>query len=144
MKLFSKLSALLSPIIYLFVSPSFAFAVDVNPCAAANSGGAASISTALCNLTGNNFGTLIGNLLTIAFVLATLIALVFLIYGGVKWITSGGDKAGVEAARNTIVAAIVGLVIVFLSYFILNIILGLFGLSLNKLTLPTLSGTPLQ
>ena len=57
-----------------------------------------------------------------------LIALAFLIYGGVKWITSGGDKAGVEAARNMIVAAIVGLVIAFLVYFILQIIFSLFGL----------------
>ena len=76
------------------------------------------------------------------FIVAVIVALGFLIYGGIKWIISGGDKAGVEAARNTIVAAVVGLVIVFLSYFILNIILGIFGLSLGTLTLPTLtSGT---
>ena len=79
-----------------------------------------------------------GFVVTIAFVIAVLIALFFLLWGGIKWITSGGDKTGVEAARNQIIAAIIGLIIVFLSFFILNLVLGLFGLSLLDLKLPTL------
>jgi hypothetical protein len=71
---------------------------------------------------------IIGNILNLVFIIVVLIALGFLIYGGIKWITSGGDKAGVESARNMIVAALVGLVIAFLSYFILQIIFSLFGL----------------
>lgn len=80
----------------------------------------------LCGLMlGNN---IIGNIINIAFIIVVLIALVFLIYGAIKWITSGGDKSGVEAARNMIVAAVVGLVIAFLSYFILQLVFSLFGL----------------
>jgi hypothetical protein len=71
---------------------------------------------------------IVGNIINIAFIVAVLVALAFLIYGGIKWITSGGDKSGVEAARNMIVAALVGLVITFLSYFILQIVFQLFGL----------------
>ncbi len=135
MKLFSKLSAFFSPLLYLFITPSIAFAdTTVNPCPPSGNPFAA-----LCNLTGSNFGDFVGRAITAAFVVAVVIALVFLVYGGVKWITSGGDKAAVEGARNTIVAAVVGLVIVFLSYFILNIILGLFHLSLGSLTIPTLT-----
>lgn len=61
-------------------------------------------------------------ILTALLVIAVIIALFFLIFGGIKWVISGGDKTNVEAARNTIVAAIVGLVIVFLAWFILNVI----------------------
>jgi len=52
--------------------------------------------------------------------------------------TSGGDKAKVESARGTIIAAIVGLVIAFLAFFILSLALSFFGLSLTNLTLPRL------
>lgn len=90
----------------------------------------------LCQLT--NPGQLIGNLIVFIFVISALIALIYLIWGGIKWITSGGDKSGVEGARNHIIAAIVGLIVVFLSFFILNLILGFFGLSLTNLRLPTL------
>lgn len=73
----------------------------------------------------------LSNILNIAFVIVVILALAFLIYGGIRWITSGGDKAGVEAARGVIVAALVGLVIAFLAYFIIQIIFSLFGISFS-------------
>ncbi len=130
-----KISQILAlPLFYLFISPSLAFAqqVTIDPCPPVGN----PFRTLCTSLTAGKFGEVVGRVITAAFVLATLIALVFLVYGGVKWITSGGDKAAVEGARNTIVAAVVGLVIVFLAYFILSIILGLFGLNLGSLTIP--------
>jgi hypothetical protein len=77
----------------------------------------------LCSLRPQNaFPTL----LTFILILAVVIALAYLIWGGIKWIMSGGDKGNVETARNTIVAAIIGLIIVFLSWFIINFILTTF------------------
>lgn len=106
---------------------------DLNPCPEGTQ------FDALCNIT--NFGNVIGFVITVAFILAVLIALGFLIWGGIKWITSGGDKAGVEGARNTIIAAIIGLIIVFLSFFILNLVLGFFKINLFNLELPTFPTT---
>lgn len=92
----------------------------------------------LC-LDANNMGRLINSALTLIFIIATIAALIWLIYGAFKWILSGGDKTAVEEARNHITAAIIGLVIVFLAYFILNFALFFFtGKSLTELTLPTL------
>jgi hypothetical protein len=91
----------------------------------------------LCKLQANQLGSVVSNAVTIILIVATLIALFFLIWGGVRWITSGGDKAKVDEARKTIIGAIIGLVIAFLAYFILTIVLSIFGLSLNKLQLPT-------
>lgn len=139
MKLSSRIAKFLSPLIYLFAVPSFALAdstVDVRPPEDNQFKKLFDLSQGT-----NPFGTIVGRAITVLFVVAVVIALGFLIYGGIKWISSGGDKAGVEGARNTIVAAIVGLVIVFLSYFILNILLGFFGLNLTQLKLPCLAAT---
>lgn len=129
MRFFTKL---LSPLVFLFITPTLALAdVAVSPNPVGQFG-------PLANIGAGDFGSVVGRVITIAFVLAIIIALVFLVYGGVKWITSGGDKAAVESARNTIVAAVIGLVIVFLSYFILNVLLGFFGITLANLSLPTI------
>lgn len=91
----------------------------------------------LCDL---SFQKLLSNGINLIFAVAALLALVFLIIGGVKWLTSQGEKEGVNKARETIVAAIVGLVIIFLSYLIVNFVLNLFvGVSLNNLQLPKLT-----
>ncbi len=94
--------------------------------------------SALCNLKGDQggFTKILSTGITLAFIAAVVIALFFLIWGGIKWILSGGDKGGVEAARNTIVAAIIGLIVTFAAYFILNLVLGFFGLSLDNIKLP--------
>jgi len=74
------------------------------------------------------------------FVIAILLALIYLIWGGINWIMSGGDKEKVGAARSKIIAAIVGLILVILAYVILNFVLVLFtGNGINGLTLPTLT-----
>ena len=95
----------------------------------------------LCNFGPSGIGGVINTAVVIILVIAVLISLFFLIWGGIKWILSGGDKSAVEGARNHIVAAIVGLIIAFLAYFILQLVLGFFGLSLTVLQLPSLPGT---
>ena len=86
----------------------------------------------LCALGAVNIGTIISSVILILFILAITLALAFLIYGGIKWIISGGDKTKVEAARGTIVAALVGLVLAFLSYFIINLVLNFLGITLDQ------------
>jgi len=80
--------------------------------------------------------------ITLLFVIGIIVALAFLIYGGIKWIISGGDKANVDAARKHIVAAIIGLVIVVSAFVILNFVFQiLFGsqFSLSNLCIPSLN-----
>lgn len=52
-----------------------------------------------------------------------VIAVFMIIVGGFKYITSGGDSTGVNAAKNTILYAIIGLVIVALAQVIVRFIL---------------------
>lgn len=118
----------------LITGAAFAEDVSVNPCSNANAQ-----FNKLCLLSTSQFGTTVGTVINFIFVIATIVALFYLIYGGLKWILSEGDKGAVETARGHIVAAIVGLIVIFLAYFIINILLGFFvGQSLQSLTLPKL------
>ena len=115
--------------------------VQINPCngtAGSADPNSHQIQSQLCNIDASKTGSLIRGVIVGALVIAAIMALFVLIWGGIKWILSGGDKTKVEGARNTIIAAIIGLVITFLAYFILTIVLGLFGISLNNLELPQL------
>ena len=46
-----------------------------------------------------------------------------IIYGGFRYVTSGGDSGHVSSAKNTIIYAIVGLVVVALAQFIVQYVL---------------------
>lgn len=52
------------------------------------------------------------------------ISVVMLIFGGIRYTVSGGNSTQVTAAKNTIMYAIIGLVIAFLAYAIINWVLG--------------------
>ncbi len=86
-------------------------------------------------------------IISILFVAGIVIAIAFLIYGGIKWILSGGDKSAVETARNHIVAAIVGLVIVIAAFFILSTVITIITgkpFDLSHLCIPTLANPNCQ
>ena len=65
----------------------------------------------LHNSTDGGFGIFFGNIMTVAMTLAAILVFAFLIWGGIEWITSAGDKGKAESARNRITSAIIGLVI---------------------------------
>jgi len=78
------------------------------------------------------------------FILAALVALIFLIIGGIRWITAGGDKAQTEAARNTITSALVGLLIVLAAYAIIRLIEFFFNVSILELKIPSIEPRPYE
>jgi hypothetical protein len=53
-----------------------------------------------------------------------VVAVIMIIIGGLRYITSGGESSNVSTAKNTIIYAIVGLVIVALAQFIVHFVLG--------------------
>lgn len=140
-----KVIGVISPALYLLL-PQLANAQTNTPVPVGTAAETISLCpetgdyTAFCNITSDKFGPIIGTAVIILFIIAIVIALIFLVIGGIKWITSSGDSSKVEAARNQIIAAVIGLVIVFLSFFILNFVLGLFGLSLTEIQIPVLPG----
>jgi len=52
-----------------------------------------------------------------------VISVIMIIIGGLKYITSGGDSGNITGAKNTILYAIIGLVVVALAQFIVRFVL---------------------
>jgi hypothetical protein len=52
-----------------------------------------------------------------------VVSVIMIIYGGFRYVTSGGDSGNVSSAKNTIIYAIIGLVIVALAQFIVQFVL---------------------
>ena len=69
-------------------------------------------------------------------VIAGLLTFAFLVWGGVEWLTSGGDKEKYEAARGRITAAVIGLVIVVAAWAIMNVIGSFLNIDMKGLEIP--------
>ncbi len=52
------------------------------------------------------------------------LSVVMLIYGGIRYTVSGGDSAKVTAAKNTILYAIVGIVVAILAFAVVQFVIG--------------------
>jgi hypothetical protein len=127
-----KLLATTVPAITFLTVATSAFADSFTLCPTSGSG-----FTGLCSKT---IGGMISPLITLIFLVAIIVAVIYLLWGGIKWIMSGGDKSALQSAREHVIAAIIGLVIVFLVYFLVNYIFSAFGLtgtSAGTFQLPT-------
>lgn len=72
-------------------------------------------------------GGLVTNITNIMLFVVGALAVIMIIWGGLRYATSGGNAANVTAAKNTIMYAIVGLIIAFLAFAVVNWILGAIG-----------------
>ena len=61
-----------------------------------------------------------------------IVAVVMLIIGGIKYVISGGDSKKVTDAKNTVLYAIIGLVIAFLAFAIVNFVISALPNSNNQ------------
>jgi hypothetical protein len=75
-----------------------------------------------------SFGDMISNILNIVLTIGVIAVLLYLIMGGIEWITSGGDKGKTESARNKITAAVIGLVILISAWAIMLFVQQLLGI----------------
>ena len=78
-----------------------------------------------------NLGLLISNAIGVALIVAGILVFVYLVWGGIQWISSGGDKAKTEEARSRITAALVGLAIVAAAWAVMQLVAHFFGLNLE-------------
>lgn len=93
----------------------------------------------LCRVGPDANPNLFGNVVQILIVIAIVVSVIFVVWGGISWITSGGDKGKVEQARATITGAVIGLIIALLAYGIVSYVVYLFtGSSSLNFEIPTL------
>ncbi|MDP4127591.1 MAG: pilin [Bacillota bacterium] len=81
-------------------------------------------------------GISVGTLLTKVFgwviLLVGGVAVLFIIYGGLQYVTSGGNKDRAEAAKKTILYATIGLVVIVLARIIISLVTNTAGSILNQ------------
>ncbi|HUS60264.1 MAG TPA: pilin [Nevskiaceae bacterium] len=77
-----------------------------------------------------NIGDIINTLIPYIFALAGIILLFFIIFGGFELLTSGGDPKKVESAKGKITHAIVGFIIIFVAYWLVQILETIFGIQI--------------
>src|SRR6185312_3712079 len=82
--------------------------------------------TDLCGGTGvqgTDLASLAAKIVDIFSIVVGAVAIIMIIYGGFRYITSGGDSNRVGSAKNTLIYAIVGLIIVALAQVIVHFVL---------------------
>lgn len=57
----------------------------------------------------------IAQLLMYVYMIAGIVAIIVIIFGGIRYATSGGDSSSVQSAKNTVQYAVVGLVVVIMA-----------------------------
>ena len=80
-----------------------------------------------CNDQNTNTSTVWGWAKTVVnwlLIIAGIVAVGFIIFAGIRYVTSGGDAEKVKKAKSTLLYAIIGLIIAALALVIVNLVLG--------------------
>jgi len=75
-------------------------------------------------------GKIISALLPYIFAISGIILFIFLILGGFELLTSGGNPEKAKKAQGRITSALIGFLIIFLAYWITQILEVIFGISI--------------
>lgn len=108
----------------LVAAPAFAASAEQSICSGANTGGSA-LSCGGGNGLPNSARPLTGKVRSITetlLIVAGAVAVVVIIIGGIRYIISQGDAAGVKAAKDTILYAVIGLVVTIMAYSIVHFV----------------------
>jgi phosphate starvation-inducible membrane PsiE len=100
------------------------------------------LTSAIGNLPGTEFvSQLLSALIALGLIVGGIIFVFMLIVGSIGWITSGGDKGKNELARARISSALIGIVILFALYAIVNLVACFFETNFLRFTIGELSVT---
>lgn len=81
------------------------------------------------------WNNLLSAAITLMFTVGAVVFLGIIMLGGIQWITSGGDKTSVEAARGRVTSAVIGLVILLSVFAIVIAVEYFFSVNLTSFNL---------
>ncbi len=102
-----------------------AAAADTPSAPPASSGSCPTGYTCLTNPLGpgsTNVPVIVGNVIKAGMGIIGAIALLVFVYGGFMWLTSGGSSKRIEAGRNAMIWAAIGIIIVLSSYALVSFV----------------------
>jgi len=87
-------------------------------------GGVSAIDSSACDKSnGNKLTSILKVVTNILSFIVGFVAVIMIIFSGFKYITAGGDSNGISSAKNSLIYAIVGLVIVAVAQVIVHVAL---------------------
>ena len=69
-----------------------------------------------------NLGNVIQDVTNVLLFIIGAVAVIMIIIGGLKYVLSNGDSAQITSAKNTILYAVIGIVVALLAYAIVNFV----------------------
>lgn len=84
-------------------------------------------------------GSLLQLIVTVILIVGGLYFFFQIVTGGVAWIGSGGDKGKLEEARQKVLHAGIGIVLLFSAFAFIRLIEGVFGIGILSFTVPTIN-----
>ncbi|HKZ35063.1 MAG TPA: hypothetical protein VJ179_04320 [Patescibacteria group bacterium] len=70
---------------------------------------------------------------TLFLTFVSVLAIIYLILGGIQYITAGGDPKQIKAAKDQLTYAVIGLVVAIISFAVINVFSEFFGVTLLEL-----------
>lgn len=83
--------------------------------------------SAVCASKGDSIKVIIGKIVNALLFFTGVASVVMIIIGGIMYTTSSGESAAVTKAKNTVFYSVIGLVVAFLAFAIVNWVLKIFG-----------------
>ena len=123
-----------SPTAYAATCSNIGGQVSMGANGAANNGTTSDTCDQGGGVSGNDLASLASKIVNIFSIIVGAVAIIMLIYGGFRYITSGGESGRVGNAKNTIIYAIIGLVIVALAQLIVHFVLNTASSSVTSTT----------
>lgn len=77
----------------------------------------------------DSIGSIISKIIPLIFTISGILLLIFLIIGGLQFMLSGGDPKKAQAAQGKITTAIIGFFIIFVSYWIVQLLGKILGIA---------------
>lgn len=110
---------IISPIILLTASRAWAQSSITDPQKQLGDAGAAS------GLENANFVVVIGKIINAGLIALGIVLIITIIYGGIVWMTAGGNEEKIEKSKKILRNSIIGLLIISLSFVLTKFIFNL-------------------
>lgn len=115
LRLIATLTFSLTALFSLFGAPVLTHAAD-------DYGLSETASQAHLDKAGSSVPTIAGNIIGTALSMISVIFFILMVYGGFLWMTAHGDEGQISKAQETIIGAIIGIIIILASYAITSYI----------------------
>lgn len=116
LKTFVAAIAVMSVMLVATPLPAVAAPVDVLSDCRSNS--------QVCDGGGSQVWDALKGIINLLITIAGIISVIMIIVGGIKYTTSGGDTKAITSGKDTLVYAVIGLVISIMAFAIVNFVIG--------------------